>query len=58
MLLYLVTLFSKNKGYWFSPTGNHKWMEVSETFAIKIQWDSDDWTKCIATLNDIENDQN
>lgn len=47
---------SKIRGYWYSPTGNHKWIEVSESFASKIEWDSDDWTKCIATLNNIQNE--
>ena len=30
--------------------------KVSESFANKIEWELDDWTKCIVTLNDIQNE--
>ena len=30
--------------------------KVSEKFASKIEWELYDWTKCIVTLNDIQNE--
>lgn len=45
------------KGFWFAPVNYHKWMRVSDSFAKQIEFNSDDWTKCIVTLKDIKNEQ-
>lgn len=42
-------------GYNGDPKG---WILIGEKFANKIEWESDDWTKCIVTINDLQDELN
>lgn len=45
-----------SENMWCLKFSDDDYKDVSNSFAKQIEWDSDDWTKCIATLNDIENE--
>jgi len=47
-------------GYWYFSSFGKKDLianRLSPDFASKIEWDSEDWTKCIVTLNDIQDEE-